>query len=51
MKKQEPLLRIQSETAESARIAARLLDQIRSSSDLRDLAKSAPGIKRPLKSI
>lgn len=49
MKKQESLLRIQSETAESARIAARLLDQIRSSSDLRDLAKICTRDKTPLK--
>lgn len=39
MKKKEPLLRIQSETAEDARAAACLLDQLRSSSSLQDLAE------------
>jgi Ribonuclease G/E len=49
MKKQEPLLRIQSETAESARTAAKLFDQIRSSSDLQNLAEICIREKEPLK--
>lgn len=49
MKRQEPLLKVQSETAESARTAAKLLDQIRSSSDLQNLAEICIREKESLK--